>query len=294
MSSKILDLVLKSKFKYDNSIKYQDICAKNKESIQTGIGDILFNKLLIENSIKKIPLYFNISIYSENTNIINNCMNSFQFKLKLIEHICKNDDIIFYNDKNINYNCDYKLNKITNFKALHKYFTFNNSFDKEYIIFHTKCRFISNFNYNNLKLEIQKFAKNFKTKYLIIILGERTMPSNNETNAHKITTIYDELLNLKHNNNVLDLTIDNIYDNLDFDNYCKDISIIYNAKTNISVGHGGQFCNAIIFGNGMIVYTLKELYENLNLNLNLFESNNNYVYFNINTFFDKIINTYSI
>jgi len=57
------------------------------------------------------------------------------------------------------------------------------------------------------------------------------------------------------------------------------MSIIYNAKTNILFGHGGQYCNFIIFGNGMIVYTLPELTGNFNLNL--FENYNNYIYFDI-------------
>jgi hypothetical protein len=114
------------------------------------------------------------------------------------------------------------------------------------------------------------------------------MPSNFETNYHKISTIYNELLKLKTNNNVLDLSIDNIYDNLDFDNYCKDISLIYNAKTNILCGHGGQYCNSIMFGNGMIVYTTTQLCGNFNLNL--FEQNNNYVFFDIESFFTKIKN----
>lgn len=294
MIDKILNLILNSKFKYNNSIKYIDICEQNLESIQTGIGDILLNMVLLKNNIKKKPLYFNINIYNDDTNTLalNNCLNSFTFKLKLLEQICKNDDIIFYNDTNINYNCEYKLNEITNFKSLHTYFTFNNSFNKEYIIFHTKCRFQNNFDYNNLKLKIKNFSENFKTNYLIIILGERTMPSNFESNYHKITTIYNELLTLKNNNDVLDLSIDNIYDNLDFDNYCKDISLIYNAKTNILCGNGGHYCNSIVFGNGMIVYTTTQLYGNFNLNL--FKFKNNYIYFDIDTFLKNIIKTYSI
>jgi|688.fasta_scaffold106504_2 hypothetical protein len=286
MSNKIIDLILKSKFKYDDCIKYKDIYEKKTDIIQTGIGDILLNILLIENNIKQSPLYFNISIYIKNPYSFNNTLNSFKFKLNLLEKICKNNDIIFYNDKNIEYNCEYKLNKIINFKSLHKYFNFNNSFDTEYIVFHTKCRFINKFNYNNLKQNLKLFYKTFKSKYKIIILGEKQMPSNSETNCHKITTIYDELLELKNNNDVLDLSIDNIYDNLDFNNYCKDMAIIHNAKTNIIVGNGGHYCNSIIFGNGLIVYTIPECIGNFNIDL--FKKNYNYVYFDINMFFKKL------
>ena len=70
------------------------------------------------------------------------------------------------------------------------------------------------------------------------------------------------------------------------------MSIIHNSKTNIIFGHGGQYCNSIIFGNGMIAYTLPELTGNFNLEL--FEVNNNYMYFDINSFFEKIKNINSI
>ena len=103
-------------------------------------------------------------------------------------------------------------------------------FEYEYIIFHTKCRFTSNYNYAILKQHMKIFCKNFKTNYKIIILGERHMPSNVESDIHKMTTIYDELLELKSNNDVLDLSIDNIYDNLNFENYCKDMALIHYAK----------------------------------------------------------------
>jgi len=286
--NKIVDLIINSNFKYDSNIKYKDIIIKKQESIQTGIGDILLNVLLIENNLKNPPLYFNINIYIDNPYQIKNNLNCFEFKLKLLDKICIKDNIIFYYDNNIEYNCEYNLNKITNLKALNKYFHFTNIYDKEYIIFHTKCRFTNNFKYNNLKTQISSFCKNFKSKYQIIILGEKEMAINFEQKYHNITTIYNELLELKQNNNIIDLTIDNIYDNLNFENYCKDMSIIHNAKTNIICGNGGQYCNSIVFGNGMIVYTIPDL--NGNFNLNLFERNNNYIYYDINMFFGKIKN----
>ena len=100
------------------------------------------------------------------------------------------------------------------------------------------------------------------------------MPNNSESKAHNITTIYEELLELKNNNEIIDLTSENIYDNLNFDNYIKDMAIIHNAKTNILVGHGGQFCNSIIFGNDLICYSKPILIEHLNINHIHFEFNN--------------------
>ena len=72
---------------------------------------------------------------------------------------------------------------------------------------------------------------------------------------HGITTIYDELACLKTNNDVIDLTRKNIYDNLDFNDWEKDISIIHNAECNIGVGEGGQFVNCICFSKYTAFYT---------------------------------------
>jgi hypothetical protein len=137
---------------------------------------------------------------------------------------------------------------------------------------------------------MQIFCKKFKTNYKIIILGERYMPRNFETDVHQITTIYNELLELKSNNNILDLSVDNIYDNLNFENYCKDISIIHNAKTNILVGHGGQWVNSIIFGKGMIEFTQPILIGKLNTD----KIDNCHIYFDMNSFFQKINAEYSV
>ena len=71
---------------------------------------------------------------------------------------------------------------------------------------------------------------------------------------HGITQIYNELLNLKKNNQVIDMSIDCIYSNLNYDTYKKDIQIIKNAKHNISFGVGGPFCNSICFGKSTIIY----------------------------------------
>lgn len=281
-------------FIYNSTITTNEIISQNDEIIQTGIGDILLIFLLINNKLISGPLYFNLSIIIDNPYTLNNPTNQLEFKLQLLNKICANDKIIFYYDKNITYtgNWVYKLINITNYNAMHNYFDFINPFEQEYIIFHTKCRFTNNFNYSDLKKCMKNFCKNFKTNYKIIILGERCMPRNFETNIHNITTIYDELLELKTNNNVIDLSIDNIYDNLNFENYCKDMSLIHYAKTNIVVGNGGQYCNSIIFGKGMIVFTLQTLKEDFNMDTDKID--NCYIYFDMNPFFQKINSEYSV
>ena len=288
----LITTITNANFVYNNSITSTQIVSQNGEIIQTGIGDILLIFLLINNKLISGPLYFNLSIIIDNPYTLNNPTNQLEFKLQLLNKICANDKIIFYYDKNTTCTSNWvsKLSNITNFNVMHKYFDLVNPFEQEYIIFHTKCRFTNNFNYSDLKERMQIFCKNFKTNYKIIILGERYMPRNFETDVHQITTIYNELLELKSNNNILDLSVDNIYDNLNFENYCKDMSIIHNAKTNILVGHGGQYCNSIIFGKGMIVFTEPILLGEFNTD----KIDNCHIYFDMNSFFQKINAEYSV
>lgn len=290
----LIKTITNANFVYNNSITSTQIVSQNGEIIQTGIGDILLIFLLINNKLISSPLYFNLSIIIDNPYTLNNPTNQLEFKMQLLNKICANDKIFFYYDKNIVYTNKWqpKLSNIKNHNVMHNYFDFINPFEQEYIIFHTKCRFTNNFNYSDLKDHMQTFCKNFKTNYKIIILGERCMPINYETNYHQITTIYDQLLELKSNNNVLDLSVDNIYDNLNFENYCKDMSLIHYAKTNILVGQGGQYCNTIIFGKGMRVFTLQTLIEDFNINTDKID--NCYIYFDMNLFFQKINTEYSV
>ena len=64
------------------------------------------------------------------------------------------------------------------------------------------------------------------------------MVNTKEANYHGIKTIYDELLLLKNNNDIIDLTRNVIYNDLDYDNYLKDVSIIHHANYNIHFGLG--------------------------------------------------------
>ena len=85
-------------------------------------------------------------------------------------------------------------------------------------------------------------------------MGERIYPDTEEGAALGITTVYNELLELKEHNDIHDLSIENIYSNLDYEQFKKDYQIIKNAKYNICFGIGGQFCTSVILGKSTIVY----------------------------------------
>jgi hypothetical protein len=292
MEQEIFDIIQKSKFVYDKTATNNSIIEKGCQIIQIGIGDILLVLSLLKNNIIASPVYINLSIFIENPYKLNNITNCVKFRMELLNKISSLDEVIFFKDNDITYtNWQIQLRNLKTYDKLQQYFDLtrriqNEKSENKYIIFHTKCRFFKDFDYANLKTNLKTFFKQFKTDYKIILLGEKNIPNNFETECHGITTIYEELLELNKNNTILDLTIDNIYDNLNFENFCKDISIVHNAETNILVGHGGHYCNSILFGKNICVYTAHTLMQAFNVES--FNNNKLQHFFDIQLFFDKL------
>jgi hypothetical protein len=249
----------------------------------TGIGDILFRLLAINNKLITTPFYINLNYFTKpyyNMDPI----NQLEFRLKLILDVLKYNNIdiqiikfVFSDNYDISQELPYHLIDNFNLKFENQYVN-----SEEYIIFHTKCRHSSQENYKILKENIKLFCKNI-FKYKIIIMGERVFPHTEEVDMHGITTVYDELLELKNNNNIIDNSIENIYSNLDYDNYKNDIKIIQNAKYNICFGLGGQLCTSVIFGKCTIVYcNVFQLLNTPNF------KKNNFYFTNIMDFFNLI------
>jgi hypothetical protein len=258
----------------------------------TGIGDILLRLLCIKNKLITKKFYINLNYFTKpyyNMDPI----NMIEFRIKLIIDIVKYNDIpyemiefVFSQNYSLNQGLPYELieNYNLNFDNTNENIELNENVKlNEYIIFHTKCRHTKNENYPLLKNNIKQFCANNKSKYKIIILGERVFPHTEEVDIHGITTVYDELLELKNNNDIIDKSIENIYSNLDYNNYKIDIKLIQNAKYNICFGLGGQLCTSTIFGQSTIVYCK----INDNLNTNSFKKNNFY-FTNITDFFNII------
>lgn len=252
----------------------------------TGIGDILMRLLCIKNNLINKNFHINLNYFiSPYYNM--DPINMFEFRIKLILDILKYNNIpleififTFSNNYGLNQNLPYGL--IQDYNLI--FGDTNETPEKdEYIIFHTKCRHTRDENYSLLKQSIKDFCSNNKSKYKIIILGERIFPRTEEVDIHGITTVYDELLELKNNNDIIDKSIENIYSNLDYDNYKKDIKLIQNAKYNICFGLGGQLCTSVIFGKSTIVYCKINDW----LNTNNFKKNNFY-FTNTTDFFSLI------
>jgi hypothetical protein len=124
----------------------------------------------------------------------------------------------------------------------------------DYIIFHTKMRhdgLMDKFT-NEILSGLNIFFTNFKTSKKIIILGERNIGQNFETKLQKTISLYNNLLLLKENNDVIDLTNDILTcGNPDFNKFLLEIEIINKSSCNITFGIGGPFniCKAFSKNN---------------------------------------------
>ena len=122
---------------------------------------------------------------------------------------------------------------------------------EQYVLFHTKCRFdhcMGAFLAHD-KGRLVDFYKEYKCKYKIVIVGEREISSNiGEVRIHNIQTIYNDLMHLKCNNEILDLTQPNILDNASIDKFKYDVRLVHNAVCNFGVGFGGNFVMSTAFG----------------------------------------------
>lgn len=227
--------------------------------------------------------------FFNNNLLFYNPLNALQFRIKLIQFIFENNDLDIFNIKFI-FNNEAKIHHMYNNLHLLKDIFIKEDLQvkyperqiyEEYVIFHTKCR-INNkiLNIDNLKKNLEEFYKTLKSKYKIVLLGERNSPNQYESKLIHISTIYEQLKSLKINNHVLDLTIPNIYNDLNFENYKKDLNLIIHSKYNIIVGEGGQLVSVLMFNKNSIVN-----YAN---SLDLHKLNRNNFYFDIEQYKNKI------
>ena len=283
--NELIELLNKYDFKYVSSEN------TNTKFHGFGLGDMLYNILFLQNNIITSPIKLSLDFFCKDsyrnreTNEViiwnNDYYKSLEFKLKLLCDICENnnnfkkEDIIFisntddivYGDQ---FDLKYSYNLITNYKInISKTFFDNYNHDSNYVVFHTKLRLTSDYNYNKIKETLKDIFSKLKIKKSnkIYLLGEREFEKNYEGNIHNIQTIYSELQELNKNNQVTDLTIPEIYNSLNYENYKKDISIINKAKWNIVLGHGGHLCSSLMFGNCIFYDPMDEKYFFRNMNL---------------------------
>jgi len=282
-----------------------------QKSCALGLGDILRLLACLKYDINNYlcdKIYINIASLTYYSNPI----NYINFRLQLIKNVlkCNNIDskkvVFFYNKINIEYLPNYgqtefvkqvDCNKIQHLKLDFDTSSVqpcqNNAEEKEekeeYIIFHTKSRFhLDKENvFQDLKV-FEKFISTFKSKYKIYIIGERQINRNNTEVLHSpdiITQIYNILINLSNNNDVIDQTVEMLVDNLDYNNFVKDVQLIQNAKYNIHFGDGGSMNYSMIFGKHTTIIYNRDMEEWDKCAL---QQENTFICNNINDFLNKL------
>lgn len=186
----------------------------------------------------------------------------------------------------------YNIQSYSDIKSIYLYDHYSFKYPKvleysDYIVIHTKVRFdyyISSFLDNDYPKLID-FIKKFKTSKTIILLGERTVEQNLEVKIHNIISIYKDLLQLRNNNKLMDLTKDeSIYSGSEIESFEKDIHIINGADYNITLGYGGNYCLPQCFNKNTISY-IGGLNER---GFEMFKRNNPEHYHNIDFFMEKL------
>jgi hypothetical protein len=218
-----------------------------------GIGDLLVVKM------KQISNNLDIDYININKDLILQYCENYEMKINFIINLIK---FLFHDTKfDINNNpTDFHLMdkyKVTD-TYLYDCINFNTINVKneysDYIVFHTKMRhdgLIDNFT-NNILPGLNIFLENFKTSKKIIILGERNIGQNLETKIHKTISLYNNLLLLNKNNDIIDLSNDILTcGNPDFNKFLLEIEIINKSLCNITFGIGGPFniCKAFSKNN---------------------------------------------
>jgi len=301
----ILDPKIKALLKhYDFKFVVDDLNKYKHHAI--GIGDILNVFTYLKSNIIPGPMVFPIFILF-GTHYYPDPLNALEFRFRLIYDLLKSNSLsmnqfLIVIPTNSKEYIDDLLIKSPNVSWMHhsgtyipKYNIHVKSFtldlaginrkyiptqllDKPYIVFNTKLRFNSKFNYRELKNNMSTFFKTYKTNYTIVLLGERVLGRAREVLSHNMQTMYHELLELKTNNDVIDLTIETINNNLDYDLYVKDCSIMHYAEYSICCGLGGHFCSSLAFAKNIITFesTYETNMDNV-ANLNSYKDFNNYL-----------------
>jgi len=161
----------------------------------------------------------------------------------------------------------------------------------DYIVFHTKVRYDRLIDeYKKISVpELNIFFSSFKTDKKIIILGEKDVVNNKECVIHKTFSLYNNIMLLQNNNEIIDLTKNVLVDgNNSFNDFLQDIQIINGALCNITFGLGGPYILSQAFSTKNVSFLpnihkspLYDIFTKIN------KISNSYVY-NIDMLFQNI------
>jgi hypothetical protein len=236
-----------------------------------GIGDILISFALLKQKLIPIPIVINLTFFENDT--YPNPANALEFRVKLIKQILESNNfpqscVIYTYGVGLNQHID-RLPHLRDWSlCITDTPKYSLNLKREYIIFHTKYRSVWKKQHESLD-KVRKLYGQLKiNNYDIILLGERKMVDTPEQQKHTISTIYDDLIQLRNNNQVIDLTQETLYNSLDINQYIMDCNLIKNATKNITLGLSGQLTNSLVF-NQKSVICLRYDNEGVTLNQHL-------------------------
>lgn len=253
---------------------------EGKDTIPVGIGDIFIYKSLCDTWDIEDVIKINLTIiddyrYKDEKN--------YKFVRDLLDILFKNREINWVREPiNVTHYINHFELKST---SLVKYFDVSPVYNFEYVVFHTKCRF-DGVQQRFLKQEKPIFVeafKNLKFSCPVLLLGEKEVDNVFETKYHKIESIYQELLALKENNEVIDLTRNFLIKDQNIKNLTEDIRIIHNAKFNFGFGFGGNFVisgavgKLVWFIGGLNHKYISDIQKNKIANLDFYRDPQQYV-----------------
>lgn len=140
---------------------------------------------------------------------------------------------------------------------LSSYFPKLDVIEGKYYVFNTKMRFVNGIEKetDSIKAKLREICSKIKLQYPIVLLGEKELGSNLEVKIHEMKTCYEELLLLKENNTVIDLTEDSTLTNSpNIDLFIRDVNILKNCVKAVNIGYGGNFCMSLVFAPACVNY----------------------------------------
>lgn len=251
---------------------------------QYGLGDMLFHALMQREGLIGI-INFNTVYFSDNR-YFQYHDEELRLRIDLLRELGVNVNYMKNHDVRYRVCLTDKVKHVNNFKL---HLPLKDNTLGEYIVFHTKLRPAWEILHraHDIKKMFLSLCREYKSKYKIVVLGERNLKKDLEVDMLHMTTIYDELLLLRENNEVIDLTQDYIIPN--YDNLIDNISLIANAKCNICFGHGGAFCLSISFSKLCHAYIDKIDYSHF-FNNDALKNNNVFLHNDFTTFTNVISN----
>lgn len=253
-----------------------------------GLGDLLMWKLYLEATEQKLDrLYFN-----------NDILNRYRcnpdsyrdFLLYFISNLFQGVNIIQCVQLHIEYPPQpFPTEKL---KTLSLYDKFHFTFPKpqlpsnSYIVIHMKARFDDcshDFIMNDIP-KIFAFCKTFKSKYTIMLMGDRNPEENVENKIHSVRSIYNCFEQCKENNEVIDRTKENLCSGTNTQEFEEDIHLMNGAVCNIVFGYGGPCTLSNVFTKQNICY-VKTLSH---WGLDLYDQYNHSMVRDLETFLQKI------